>query len=97
MLIAYVSSTIGASGVLASAALLGLTDLDALTLSMSRLGTTPDLVRLAARAIAVGLLGNSALKIVLAIAFGAPRYRRLAVSGLAALAVTTAVSLWLFW
>jgi uncharacterized membrane protein (DUF4010 family) len=97
MLISYVSSTIGASGVLASAALLGLTDMDALTLSMSRLGTTPDLVRLSARAIAIGLLGNAALKIALVIGLGASRYRWLAAMGLSALAITGAIVLAVFW
>jgi uncharacterized membrane protein (DUF4010 family) len=97
MLITWASNTVGQSGVLASAALLGLTDMDALTLSMNRLATTPDLVRLSARAIAIGLLGNAALKITLAITLGAPRYRRLAASGLAAMAVAGGVALWLFW
>jgi uncharacterized membrane protein (DUF4010 family) len=97
MLISYVSNTIGASGVLASAALLGLTDMDALTLSMSRLGTTPDLVRLSARAITIGLLGNSAFKIALVIGLGVLRYRLLAATGLGALAATGAAMLWMFW
>lgn len=97
MLISYVSSSIGQSGVLASAALLGLTDMDALTLSMNRLATTPDLVALSARAIAIGILGNAALKIVLVLALGAHRYRQLAAAGLGALAVTGAAALWLFW
>ena len=97
MLISYVSSSIGQSGVLASAALLGLTDMDALTLSMNRLATTPELVTLSARAIAIGILGNAALKIVLVLALGAHRYRQLAVAGLAALAITGVGALWLFW
>jgi uncharacterized membrane protein (DUF4010 family) len=97
MLISYVSSTIGASGVLASAALVGLTDMDALTLSMSRFGTTPELVRLSARAIAIGLLGNSALKIALVLGLGASRYRLLAALGLGALALTGAIVLSVFW
>ena len=97
MLISYVSSNIGSSGVLASAAVLGLTDMDALTLSMSRLGTTPDMVRLAARAIAIGILGNGALKITLAIGLGGTRYRQLAVAGLGALAATGAIALAMFW
>ena len=97
MLISYVSSTIGASGVLASAAVLGLTDMDALTLSMNRLGTTPEMVRLAARAIAIGMLGNSALKIALVIGLGAARYRLLAAGGLGAMAITCTVALLMFW
>jgi uncharacterized membrane protein (DUF4010 family) len=97
MIISYLSTTVGTSGVLASAALLGLTDMDALTLSMNRLGTTPDLVRVAARAISIGLLGNGAMKIALAIGMGAPRYRRLAGAGLLAITLTGVAALWLFW
>jgi uncharacterized membrane protein (DUF4010 family) len=97
MLISFASSTIGQLGVLASAALLGLTDMDALTLSMNRLASTPDLVRLSARAIAIGILGNAGMKIALVMTLGAPRYRRLAGAGLATLAATGAAALWLFW
>ena len=97
MLISFASTTVGRSGVLASAALLGLTDMDALTLSMNRLGTTPDLVLLAARAIAIGVIGNGALKIALALALGGPVYRRLAASGLFALTLSGAAALWFFW
>ena len=97
MLISWASNTVGQSGVLASAALLGLTDMDALTLSMNRLGTTPALVVLSARAVAIGLLGNAALKIALVLSLGAPRYRTLAASGLFALAATGAAALWMFW
>jgi len=97
MAIAFVRDTLGARGVIASAALLGLTDMDALTLSMNRLGASLDLVQLAARAIAVGVLSNSVLKLGLIIGLGAGAFRRLAASGLAALAVVGAVSLWLFW
>ena len=44
MLISFASTRVGQLGVLASAAFLGLTDMDALTLSMNKLGTTPELV-----------------------------------------------------
>jgi uncharacterized membrane protein (DUF4010 family) len=97
MLISFASTTVGRSGVFASAALLGLTDMDALTLSMNRLGTAPDLVPLAARAIAIGVLGNGALKISLALGLGGSAYRRLAASGLFALTLSGAAALWFFW
>jgi uncharacterized membrane protein (DUF4010 family) len=97
MLISWASTTIGQSGVLVSAALLGLTDMDALTLSMNRLGTTPEQVSLAAKAIAIGLLGNGALKVTLALLLGGTGYRRLAATGLLALSLTGAASLWFFW
>jgi uncharacterized membrane protein (DUF4010 family) len=97
MLISYASTTVGQSGVLASAALLGLTDMDALTMSMNRLGTTPDLVTLSARAIAIGVLGNGALKVALALGLGGPGYRRLAAGGLMAITLIGAAALWFFW
>jgi uncharacterized membrane protein (DUF4010 family) len=97
MAISLVRDTLGARGVIASAALLGLTDMDALTLSMNRLGTTEELIVLAARAIAVGVLANSALKIVLLLTLGTGTFRRLATMGIAALMLVGAVSLWLFW
>ena len=97
MAISLVRDTLGARGVIASAALLGLTDMDALTLSMNRLGTTEELIVLAARAIAVGVLANSVLKIVLLLTLGTGTFRRLATMGIAALMLVGAVSLWLFW
>jgi uncharacterized membrane protein (DUF4010 family) len=97
MAIAYVRDTLGASGILASAALLGLTDMDALTVSMNRVGESPDLVGLAARAIGVGVVANSVLKLTLAMVLGAPRYRALAGAGLGALTAVTVGALWVFW
>jgi uncharacterized membrane protein (DUF4010 family) len=97
MAIVYVRHTMGATGVLASAALLGLTDMDALTLSMNRLGTSPELVRLAARAIAVGIIANSVLKFGLVVVLGAKGYRPRAAAGLAVLALLSVATLWLLW
>lgn len=78
----------GSAGVLGSAAVLGLTDMDALTYSMSRLGATSDAAPLAARAIAVGVLSNTMLKLGLVLALGSPGFRRAAGPGLLALALT---------
>lgn len=97
MAIAFVRDTLGARGIIASAALLGLTDMDALTLSMNRLGSTQELIDLAARAIAVGVIANSLLKTALVLALGTGTFRRFAALVLSALTVTSAVSLWLFW
>lgn len=67
----------GASGVFTSAAVLGLTDVDALTLSMAReVGTTSPAV--AATAIAIGVLTNTAMKLGLAWFFGSRRFRLIA-------------------
>jgi uncharacterized membrane protein (DUF4010 family) len=65
----------GETGVVASAAVLGLTDLDALTLSMTRDGGTIA-VETAARALAVGVIANTSLKLGIAVMVGAPGFRR---------------------
>jgi len=85
----------GQVGVLTSAVLLGLTDMDALTFSMARPGDTVAGVPLAARAIAVGMLSNTALKWSLAMALGQPMLRRVAGFGLFALGMASTVGLWL--
>jgi uncharacterized membrane protein (DUF4010 family) len=86
----------GAGGVLGSAAVLGLTDMDALTFSMSRFGANTGDAPLAARAIAIGLLSNTVLKLALALGLGAPAFRRPAAAGLLAFAVSLLASL-LIW
>jgi uncharacterized membrane protein (DUF4010 family) len=94
LLIPAVQGIWGSAGVLTSAAILGLTDMDALTYSMSRLGAA-GAAPLAARAIAVGLLANTALKLTLVLSLGSPGFRRAAAPGLLALgvAVTTGLAL----
>jgi uncharacterized membrane protein (DUF4010 family) len=74
----------GAAGVLGSAAVLGLTDMDALTYSMARIGTRGE-AALAARAIVVGILSNTVLKLGVALVVGAPAFRKLAAPALLAL------------
>jgi uncharacterized membrane protein (DUF4010 family) len=64
-------ATWGRSGILTTAAVLGLTDVDALTLSMSR-GVSS--FETAALAIAVGVLANTILKAIVAAAFGDRRF-----------------------
>jgi uncharacterized membrane protein (DUF4010 family) len=77
----------GDRGLLVSGAVLGLTDVDALTLSMTTtsVGAAP---AIAAKAIAAGIISNCLMKAALAIALGTPAYRRV-ISGL--LAVMAAV------
>ena len=85
----------GSPGILVSAAALGLTDVDALTYSMARLGTG-DVAQLAARAIAVGIVSNTILKLILVLVLGAPRFRKVAGPGLLALgaAVVAGLLVW---
>jgi len=91
-LIAFVRSGAGAKGLYATGALLGLTDVDALTVSMSRAG--PDLTPIvAARAIAIGILANTMLKLTVGLVLGTNRFRRTASIGLVVLAIGSVIGL----
>ena len=84
-------SWFGAAGLLASGAVLGLTDVDALTVTMAR-GATAD-VTIAARAVAVGVLSNTLLKLGLALGLGSAAFRRTCGAGLAAVALASGLAL----
>ncbi len=92
MVMSLVRDRFGDVGVLASSALLGLTDMDALTLSMSRLAADEG-VRLAATAMAVGVLANTVLKLSVVMALGAGVFRRRAAMGLLALGAASVIGL----
>jgi uncharacterized membrane protein (DUF4010 family) len=93
LLVAVVRHVWGARGVLTSAALLGIADVDALTYSMTRLGGA-DTVALGAKAIAIGVLSNTILKLGFVVFLGRGEFRKIAGLGLAALAAASAVGLW---
>lgn len=99
--IAWVQRNAGTTGILTSAMLLGLTDMDALTVSMTRYAAeaTADasLVRVAAAAIGVGVLANTVLKLALVVVLGSTRYRWRASAGLLALAAGSAIGLVANW
>ena len=92
--VAWVRAHYGQTEILASAALLGLTDMDALTVSMTKLGADAGMVSLAALAIAVGVVSNTALKLGLVLVLGSPRMRRFGGIGLAILGVASVVGIW---
>lgn len=86
----------GDVGVLTSAFVLGLTDMDALTFSMARLGGQDAAqVPLAAQAIAVGIVANTLLKGTLVLALGTTPLRKVAGAGLGALLAGSLLGLWL--
>lgn len=95
--IAWVQRNAGTTGILTSAMLLGLTDMDALTVSMTRYAADASLVRVAAAAIGVGVLANTALKLTLVLVLGSTHYRWRAAAGLLALAAGSVVGLVYGW
>ncbi len=83
----------GESGLRVSGAVLGLTDVDALTVSMTKVSAAGAAHTIAAEAIAIGILSNCLLKADLAVALGAPPFRRMTGALLAAMAVALAVAI----
>ena len=95
-IIRVVQSRFGATELYAMAALLGLTDVDALTVSMSSPASLLA-ARVAARAIAIGILTNTLLKLSLSVVIGRASFRRATAIGLLAMAVTSAITLAVTW
>jgi uncharacterized membrane protein (DUF4010 family) len=88
-----VRAWVGDSGLIPSAMVLGLTDVDALTMAMTKGVSTGTTLEAAAQAIAIGILANTLLKAVVAVAVGArPFGWRVAVS-LTAVALPIVITL----
>jgi len=84
----------GNPGLLVSGAVLGLTDVDALTISMTTTTSAAGAPVVAAQVIAVGILTNCLLKTGLAVALGSRRFAWAAVGPLAGMAVAIGLALW---
>lgn len=95
--IAWIQRYAGDAGVIASAMVLGLTDMDALTVSMTRFASEPTNHRIAAAAIGVGILSNTALKTALVVTLGGTHYRLRAAAGLGVLAAGSVLGLLIAW
>ena len=83
----------GGQGIKAAAVLAGLTDVDALTMSMSRVATDPASATAAAQGLVAGVVANTILKAGLAGVLGAAPFRRQVVPRLVALAVAGVLGL----
>jgi uncharacterized membrane protein (DUF4010 family) len=90
----FVKRWFGNAGLLVSGAVLGFTEVDALTLSMARGAASGGIDALvAARAITVGILSNCVLKAALALSLGSPTFRRITGTVLAAMIVALGAAL----
>jgi uncharacterized membrane protein (DUF4010 family) len=93
MAVSFVRERAGDPGIRGLAALLGLTDMDALTVSMARLGASA--ATIASEAIVIGILSNTVLKLALALVLGTAPLRRVVLVGLPAIGVAAGLGLWL--
>jgi len=82
----------GPTGILVSGAVLGIADVDALTIAMSRSAASGTAPAVAAQAVALGMLMNTLLKLTLALGIGRARFRRIGAASLAALAIASGVA-----
>jgi uncharacterized membrane protein (DUF4010 family) len=89
----YMRNAVGESGLLASGFVLGLTDMDALTLSMTRSVATGTSIDAAARAIAVGIVANSLMKAGIAAVIGSADFKWKAGAALLSMATAGTVAL----
>jgi len=95
MVVSIVEQKVGTTGVYGTAAVLGLTDVDALTASMARGVAHSAGLEIAAVAIAIGVLANTTLKLAVSLALGSAKYRALAGGGLFLMLIATAATLML--
>jgi uncharacterized membrane protein (DUF4010 family) len=94
LVVALVHRTWGEPAIIVSGAVLGLTDVDALTIAMARGASSAGIpIDTAARAIVVGLLANTALKLAVATVIGVAQFRRLTGPALAAIGLAIAGAL----
>jgi uncharacterized membrane protein (DUF4010 family) len=89
----FVRRWFGDEGLLISGAVLGLTDVDALTLSMARGAAAGIDPGLAARAITVGVMSNCVMKAILSITLGTKAYGWFTTATLAVMVVAMGVAL----
>jgi uncharacterized membrane protein (DUF4010 family) len=85
----------GSPGLLASGAIIGLTDLDALTISMAETARDPSMISVAAGAVVVGLISNTLFKAAVAAVVGRGAVRVMVPLVLLAMAVALAAALYL--
>ncbi len=94
LMIVHVTGNLwGRSGLLASAGVLGLTDVDALTMSMSQSVSDTVPAELAAMAIAVGVLSNTVMKLGVSIVFGNRRFSQATAGALAVMAAIVGLTI----
>ncbi len=97
VVIAWVNDTLGNTGVLTTAAMLGLTDMDALTIAMTRLAQDATQTHIAALAIGIGVIANTLLKTGVILVLGSSRFRLRAASALIVLGLASGMVLWWCW
>lgn len=92
-LMGWMRHAFGSSGMLTSAGLVGLTDVDPIIYSMVKLGGHNGAVSVAAQALAIGVLSNTLFKLIVALVVGRGQFRHVAAFGLVTMGLATLAAL----
>jgi Domain of unknown function (DUF4010) len=87
----WIQNAFGATGVLISSAIAGLTDVDTLTFMIGKQKSLA--INLAVQSVVIGVTANTILKMILALSIGTGLFRVAASLGLLALSVVLVISL----
>jgi uncharacterized membrane protein (DUF4010 family) len=93
LVVGYARASLGTGGILGSAVLLGTLDVDALTVSMADLTKAGTPASITAKAVMIGILSNTLVKLGFAVVLGRGRFRLLASAGLALMAASLGAAL----
>jgi uncharacterized membrane protein (DUF4010 family) len=92
--VTYARTHFGQQGVLGSAAVMGAFDVDAVTISMAQMTKSGAPAALTARAVTIGVLSNTIVKLGIAVVIGRGRFRPLAAAGLVLMALALVAAVW---
>jgi uncharacterized membrane protein (DUF4010 family) len=95
--IGYARAHWGGLGLAGSSVVFGLTDMDALTVSMNRLPGGPAVAAIAGRGVGIGLATNTVVKLGIALMVGQREFRRIAAPGLVVTALLLLAMIWWRW
>jgi uncharacterized membrane protein (DUF4010 family) len=92
--VAYAKAHFNSQGLYGTALLVGLAEMDALTISMARLTTSGTAAEIAARAVTLGLIANTFTKLAITLVIGRGSFRPLAAIGLALMGLALGAALY---
>jgi uncharacterized membrane protein (DUF4010 family) len=92
--VGFATARFGQAGIYPSAAVLGLADMDALTVSMAQLTTAGTAAATTATAVTIGIISNTIVKLAIVLTIGRGPYRALTAIGLALMAVALAAAVY---
>jgi uncharacterized membrane protein (DUF4010 family) len=87
-LVAYANENFGNNGTYLAGALSGVTDVDAITLSMAKMAKNPQNTALAIHTILIAALSNTLVKFFIVMTVGSKELKRIALIGFAAIFIT---------